>query len=94
MFFQGLLLLGYLWAHFLASRLPLWLATALPLVMDVEQGVSARAVECAREAIVDGLTAWHADVKRREKAAAAAAAGGGGRRRPDDDNGDDARVPR
>lgn len=30
-FFQGLLLLGYLWAHFLASRLPLWLAAALHL---------------------------------------------------------------
>ncbi len=30
-FFQGLLLLGYLWAHFLARRLPLWLAAALHL---------------------------------------------------------------
>lgn len=45
----------------------LWLATVLPLVADSENTVVVRAIECVREAIMDGLLVWHTEVLRREK---------------------------
>ena len=38
----------------------LWLATVLPLVLDSEQSVSSKSVECIRESIIDELLSWHA----------------------------------
>jgi hypothetical protein len=38
----------------------LWLATVLPLVLDSEQSVSSKSVECIREAIINELLSWHA----------------------------------
>jgi len=38
----------------------LWLATVLPLVLDSEQSISSKSVECVREALINELLLWHA----------------------------------
>jgi hypothetical protein len=45
----------------------LWLATVLPLVLDSEQSIISKSVECVREALINELLLWHAIDKQSSK---------------------------